>query len=147
MLQRNKEQWVLYPYIVKGKRNGEEFEQWALPDKEWWERTADKHDHIEIDEFEEIEVDSDIQERFEEIEYMPDNHKQAYIDYVYKGETDADFPTNHPFNIIRLRGVDAENLTDIDKVAVLSTSVLENSEKLAETLSDIAEKIEEMKEE
>lgn len=115
MLKRKGRRWELYPHRVKGIRFGEDFDQWALPDKEWWEDTAEMHDHLGIDEFEEVEVTEGMQGRFEEIKNMPDDFHTLYIEYVMTGDIseEVEMPKGHPFNIIRLQNQDKSQGQDI----------------------------------
>lgn len=115
MLQRKRDEWRLYPHKVKGVRHDNEFEQWALPNKKWWEITAENHDHLKVDEFEEIKVTDDMEKRYEEIKHMPEDFKDIYIEYVLNGDVseDVELPTNHPFQVIRLRHSDKSQEQDI----------------------------------
>lgn len=115
MLKRRGRAWELYPYRVKGLRYGEEFEQWALPDKEWWEYTEKSHDFLELTGFDEIEVTPDTEKRFEEIKNMPEDFHGLYIDYVMTGSISEELtlPKDHPFNVVRLQKQDESQGQDI----------------------------------
>ena len=114
MLQRNGSQWRLYPHKVRYIQHGEEIEQWALPNKEWWTDFAEKWDHTEIIEFTEIELTEEQITRFEEIKYMPEDFMEAYIDYVLNGEFPNEFPKNHPFMLLK-----AQKENEIQDIALL----------------------------
>src|SRR5699024_3065072 len=83
-----------------------------------------KHDHIKISEFEEIEVTDDMRKRFEEIKNMPEDFGSVYTEYVLIDDTsdDISLPTNHPFNIVRLKEeneVQGQKLTDTELENIL----------------------------
>ena len=69
MLRWNKEehQYELYPYTVTFTKRGVEHTQYALPNKSWWIKTANLHEHIDIVEFKQIDITQDMQERFDKI--------------------------------------------------------------------------------
>ena len=105
MLQRRSNQWFLYPHKVKYTHHGEQYEQWALPNKEWWKDFAEQWGHTEIIEFTEIELSDEQLVRYEEVKDMPEDFSELYENYILTGDTSNGFElrTNHPFNIIRLR--------------------------------------------
>ena len=102
MLKRIGGGYQLYPTKVRYIQHGEEIEQWALPDKQWWIDFADKWEHTVIIEFIDVELSDEQIARFEQIEYMPEDFTDIYTDYVLTGNTDVDLPSNHPFNFVRL---------------------------------------------
>lgn len=121
MLQRKNNKWELHPYKVRYTNENSDDEdnviRWADPSIDWWERTADKHEHITVHEIIDVEVTDEMEERFKEVEYMPEDYKDLYIDYVVDGETeledDEQLPSNHPFNFIRLKNADESLLTKL----------------------------------
>src|SRR5699024_1057276 len=90
--------------------------KWALPNKDWWTNTADKHEHITVHEFIEVEVTEDMRKRYEEIKDMPEDFFDIYVEYILTGDTsdDVELPINHPFNIVRLRKSDKKLKSTID---------------------------------
>ena len=95
MIYKENGEWKFCGYKVKYKQGDTEKEQWALPSKEWWEKTCNKHNKLELIGFEEVELTQEQQERFEEIQdlRLGEGHRQSLIDYVLEG----DFPEgNHP---------------------------------------------------
>ena len=105
MLIRKGRQWQLYPHKVKYTQHGEEIEQYALPNKEWWKGFAEQWGHTEIIEFTEAELSDEQLTRYEEVKDMPEDFSELYENYILTGDTsdEIELPTNHPFNIIRLR--------------------------------------------
>ena len=104
MLVRKNSEWVLYPNRVTYKERGEEKEDWALPSREWWETTCEKHDHLELIGFEEIELTDEQLNRFDEIRDMPNDFVNVYIEYVRTGVfLNEDLPKRHPFITIFLQ--------------------------------------------
>jgi len=77
----------LYPWKVRYRQHGQEIEQWALPDKEWWIDFAVKWDHTEILEFIEVELNEEQQARAEEIEELriDEGFKEICIEYILNG--------------------------------------------------------------
>ena len=91
-----KKKYILFPHKVKytdiSTPKGETLENWALPNKQWWIDTADKHDDINIIEFYDIEIIEEMKERFKSIETF------AYTDLATKyilGEELPDFITDY----------------------------------------------------
>ena len=107
MLQRKHNRWNLYPHKVRYTNEPTEIDvaKWALPNKEWWTEIANKHENITLHKFIDVEVTKEMQERYEEIKDMPEDFFDVYVEYVLTGDTsdEVELPTNHPFNIIRLR--------------------------------------------
>ena len=105
MIVRKGKQWHMYPHEVKYTQHGEQYEQWALPNKQWWINFAEQWEHTEIIEFTEVDLTEEQLARFEEIKDMPEDFSELYENYILTGDTSNDFElrTNHPFNIIRLR--------------------------------------------
>lgn len=105
MLSRKDNQFELCPYKVRYTQHGEEIEQWALPNKEWWIDFEQRWEHTEIIEFTELELSDEQLARFEEIKYMPEDFTHIYEEYVLSGGTsnDVKIPTHHPFQTIRLQ--------------------------------------------
>ena len=89
MLTHNGRRFRLYPWKVKYKDNkGNEKKKWALPDKEWWESTANRQG-FEV-EFEKSELTEEQQRRYENIKNIdiPEHFRTICIDYILNG----DFP-------------------------------------------------------
>ncbi len=119
MLIKDGDCFRLYPWKVRYRQHGQEIEQWALPSKEWWTDFADRWEHTEILEFIEVELTEEQLARFEEIKDMPEDFMEMYIEYILTGNisNEVELPTNHPFQIIKLRKIDGQNtdyLVDID---------------------------------
>ena len=103
MLIRKGGRWELYPKKVFYKNNGEQMENWTLPSSKWWEDTIAKHDHLELIEFIDIELNQAQLDRYDEIKNMPGDFLDVYINYVLNGDLTELSLTNHPFNIIVLK--------------------------------------------
>lgn len=117
MLQRKSNQWLLYPLKVRYQQHGEEIEQWALPDKQWWLDFAERWDHTEIIEFIEVEINMKQRARYVEIMSMPEDFLNVYIDYVLHGVFPLEFPKDHPFMLLKTQkeSLDLSNyVLDID---------------------------------
>lgn len=119
MLNRKWNQWQIYLFKVKGIRHGESFEQWAIPNKQWWIDFENKWDHTNVTGFEEIELTEEQIARYEEIKDMPEDFFDMYVGYILTSNTsdDVDLPTNHPFQILRMKKKNDENtdyLVDVD---------------------------------
>lgn len=117
MIVRRVNQWSLYPHKVRYTQRGEEIEQWALPNKEWWIDFADKWEHTEVIDFTEIELTESQLARFKEIQYMPEDYQDVYIDYVLNGTFPVEFQKTHPLMLIKARkenAVNADYLLDVD---------------------------------
>lgn len=80
---RKQRKYKLYPYEVTYTNKGVEHTQWALPDKEWWLATAEKHDDINIIEFKEFNITPKIQERFDSIKNW---EYEIALEYILGGE-------------------------------------------------------------
>ena len=103
MLIKKGNRFELYPHKVKYIQRGEEYEQWALPNKEWWIDFADKWDHTEIVEFTEVELNEEQLARVTEIEELPmsEGFRGICIDYIVDGV----FPEgiNHPLRNLQVQ--------------------------------------------
>lgn len=102
MLIKKGNRFELYPHKVKYIQRGEEYEQWALPNKEWWEDFANKWEHTEIVEFTEIELTEEQLARYEQIKYdIPEAFREICIDYILDGV----FPEgiNHPLKQLQVQ--------------------------------------------
>lgn len=102
MLYRRGNQWELYPHRVRYIQHGEEIEQWALPNKEWWINFADKWEHTQIIEFIDLELSEEQLARFEEIKNMPEDFIDVYIEYILNGTFPEEFPNTHPLMLVKL---------------------------------------------
>lgn len=117
MLIRRGDRWILYPHKVKYVQYGNEHEQWALPNKQWWIDFGDYWEHTGIIEFTEVELNEEQITRFEEIKDMPEDFADVYTEYVLTGEFPNDFPSAHPLMLIKAQKMNANNtdyLLDVD---------------------------------
>ena len=119
MLIRKGRRWELYPHKVVYKNSGEQVEQWALPSTKWWEDTIAKHEHLELVEFIDVELNQAQLDRFDEIKNMPGDFLDVYINYVLNGDLTELSLTNHPFNIIVLRKSN-ENIVEQNDSSMLA---------------------------
>ena len=125
MLNRKGNRFELYPHKVKYTQHGETIEQWAFPNKEWWENFADFWDHTEIIEFTELELSAEQISRFKDVQDMPEDFTEAYIEYMLTGVF-ADFdhlPSTHPFQIVLLRNENKQLKTDLGNVITRSANI------------------------
>lgn len=102
MIIRKGSQYELYPHKIRYLQHGEEIEQWALPNKEWWVDFADKWEHTEIIEFIEIELTAEQLKRFEDVKNMQEDFTSQYIEYILDGTFSDDIPKTHPFTVARI---------------------------------------------
>ena len=87
MLTHNGRRFRLYPWKVKYQDSrGNDKEKWALPSKEWWESTAQRH-NFTVD-FEEVELTEEQQKRYDQIKErdIPEHFRTICIDYILDGE-------------------------------------------------------------
>lgn len=87
MLQFDKNGNVtLYPHKVRFYWHDEEIqENWALPTKEWWTETAEKHPDLHIVEFVEFELTPEQLQRYEDIKSkIVDGY--PFTHYILEGE-------------------------------------------------------------
>lgn len=94
--------WNLNPYLVKYNQHGENLEKYT-EDKEWWLDFEEKWDHTEVLEFVDVEYTTEQKERFKQIEHLPEDFGKTYSDYVKDGSFNDDMPSQHPFNLIRMK--------------------------------------------
>ncbi len=103
MLIKNGNQFEIYPWKVKYTEYGEEKENWALPNKEWWIDFAEKWGHTEIVDFEEVTLTEGQLERVEAINGLEisDGHLDVAINYVLNGS----FPDtqSHPLETLEIK--------------------------------------------
>jgi len=115
MLVKASNKFQLYPWKVKYIQRGEEYEQWALPNKEWWEDFANKWEHTEIVEFIEVELTEEQQARVAEIEELPmsEAFRGICIDYILNGV----FPEgiNHPLRDLQIQKENQEQGIDLSE--------------------------------
>jgi len=115
MLIRKSRKWQLYPHKVKYVQHGEELEQYALPNKQWWIDFADKWEHTEIIEFTEVELTEEQQTRVTEIEELPmsEAFRGICIDYILNGV----FPEgiNHPLRDLQIQKENQEQGIDLSE--------------------------------
>ena len=127
MLVKNGSKLKLYPWKVKYIQHGEEVEQWALPNKEWWIDFAEKWENTEIIEFVEMNLTGEQLARAREIEQLiiDEGHRDICIDYILDGV----FPEgiNHPLRNLQLQReslVRDEYLIDLDfRVSLMELGV------------------------
>jgi hypothetical protein len=86
MLHHNGNHLELVPLKVRYLQHGEEIEQWALPNRQWWEDFAERWDHTTILEFIEIELTPEQMARYEQVKHMPDGWIDQYTDYILEGK-------------------------------------------------------------
>ena len=84
MLYRKGNRWELCLYKVKFIQHGQNLEQYTH-DKDWWIDFAEKWDHTEIVNFEDVVYKDEQLERHEEIKYIPEGFHGAVVDYVSVG--------------------------------------------------------------
>lgn len=133
MLRKQGSRFVLYPYKVKYTQRGETYEQWALPNKEWWEDFADRWEHTDIIEFIEIELTEEQQKRFSKVEYgISEGFVSECIEYILEGKFPEGF--NHPLLNVQLFEKDKKQDEDIDIVAETAVYANMDIEDLAEML-------------
>ena len=103
MLIKDGDCFRLYPWKVRYRQHGQEIEQWALPNKEWWTDFADRWEHTEILEFIEVELTEEQLARVTEIEELPmsEGFRGICIDYIVDGV----FPEgiNHPLRNLQVQ--------------------------------------------
>lgn len=123
MLERKGNRYEIYPHKVNYTQHGEVIEQWALPNKLWWEDFARLWEHTTINNFIDIDLTPEQIERFAEIQNMPEDFTQAYEEYVLTGRfVDVEhIPSTHPFQVVMLRN---ENNDLKNRVADLFELVL-----------------------
>jgi len=102
MLVRKDGEWSLYTTKVTYTEKGEGKTTWALPDKNWWEDTIAKHDHLELVSFDEVTLTEEQLTRFEEIKEMPDDFPNQYTEYIETGAISEELPRNHPMKTMLL---------------------------------------------
>jgi hypothetical protein len=76
----------LVPLKVRYIQYGEEIEQWALPNKQWWLDFEQKWEHTTIIEFIEVSLTADQLARYEQIKYFQDGWTNFYTDYILEGK-------------------------------------------------------------
>ncbi len=102
MLIKDGDCFRLYPWKIRYRQHGQEIEQWALPNKQWWTDFAAKWEHTEILEFIEVELTEAQLERAAEIEAMPldEGYRSMAIEYILHGV----FPegVTHPLRSLQI---------------------------------------------
>lgn len=138
MLRKEGEYLKLYPWKVKYTQHGIEYEQWALPSKEWWTDFADKWEHTEIVEFVEVELTNEQLARAEEIEQLriDEGYRDICIDYILHSQ----FPEgpDHPLRQLQLQkneeeredALRADLLIIMDALATTFEEILARREEL-----------------
>ena len=115
MLTKKGNRFELYPHKVRYMQHGQEIEQWALPNKEWWTDFAEKWEHTEIIEFVEVELTEEQAKRAEEIEQLPmdEGFREICIDYIMGGV----FPEgiNHPLRQLQIQKENQEQGVELSE--------------------------------
>lgn len=127
MLYLENGEWALPPYKVIYKQHGETLEKYTH-DKKWWNEFAEKWDHTEIVEFEDVTYSGEQTARLEEVK----GTKEGFEYFAYRYVVDGLFPneledeeeqlTNHPFKTLELEKVDekqGQKQTDTDIKSML----------------------------
>lgn len=143
MLIKKGNRFELYPHKVKYIQRGEEYEQWALPNKEWWTDFADRWEHTEIIEFVEVELTEEQQARYEQIKYdIPEAFREACIEYILEGK----FPDGiaYPLTKIQLLKKDMEQNDDLNITAETAVYTAMDVDDIAEMLVYALQKIDEL---
>ena len=115
MLRRIGGSFDLYPHKVRYMQHGQEYEQWALPDREWWTEFAEKWDHTEIIEFVEVELSEDQEARLDEINQLniPEEFRSICIEYVLNGKFPHGY--NHPLRQIEIKKIEEQQGQEISQ--------------------------------
>ena len=127
MLIKDGDCFRLYPWKVRYRQHGQEIEQWAIPNKQWWIDFAEKWENTEIIEFVEMNLTGEQLARAREIEQLiiDEGHRDICIDYILDGV----FPEgiNHPLRNLQLQReslVRDEYLIDLDfRVSLMELGV------------------------
>ena len=86
MLYKENGKWKLCSLIVEYEQNGEKQERYTA-DQDWWEKTAEKHEHIKILSFKEASYTEDQHKRLELLNLIriPESFMADCIEYVKNG--------------------------------------------------------------
>ena len=143
MLIKRDNVFELYPHKVRYVQYGQEYEQWALPSKEWWTEFAQKWEHTDIIEFIEVELNEEQLARYEQIKYdIPEAFREVCIDYILGGR----FPEGlaYPVTKIQLLKKTMEQNEDIDVVAESAVIAMIDVNDVAEMLTYALQRIDEL---
>ena len=144
MLIKKGNRFELYPHKVKYIQRGEEYEQWALPNKEWWTDFADRWEHTEIIEFVEVELTEEQQARYEQIKYdIPEAFREACIEYILDGKF-PDEGVSCTITKLQMLKNNMERREDIDVVADSAVIALMDIDDVAEMLVYALQRIDEL---
>jgi len=144
MIYRKSGRWALCPYVITYKEHGKEKEK-HIADKSWWERTADKHDHLEIIKIEEADYSDGEKQRMKEAERVPANFQSVAENYVEHGVfpnelEDEENREDHPLKVLQLEKEDLnqwENITDLEIENIMKDQELTDLEiMLLEAMSN-----------
>ena len=139
MLQHSGRRFRLYPHKAKfTDRHGNQKEKWALPSKEWWESTANKHG-FEV-EFKEIELSEEQQRRYELIRQIdaPEQFRTDAIDFILEGELPERL--SHPLWQLKA-DVSIEDMKPID-LTVDKQEILTDGQDTATITGEVPERLE-----
>ena len=90
MIYRQSGKWQFCTHIVKYKDKGQEIERYALPSRKWWEDTINKHSHLELIEFIEVEPTEEQQERLEKLNQL--RVSEGFTSYCQNYVETGEFP-------------------------------------------------------
>ncbi|MGY0692993.1 hypothetical protein ACW2QC_09420 [Virgibacillus sp. FSP13] len=140
MLQRKGGKWRLYPIRVEYTQHGETIEQWAVEGKEWWIDFAEKWDHTTVEGFTEVELSDEQIARFEQIKDMPEDFMDMYVDYILTGSAsdDIELPTNHPFQVIRLKKENESLRIENKLIKVQSQAMSDRADFIDDVIAEMA---------
>jgi len=114
MLIKDGDCFRLYPWKVRYRQHGQEIEQWALPNKEWWVAFAGRWDHTDILEFIEVELTEEQLARFEQVKHgIPEAFREVCIEYILDGV----FPEgiNHPLRQLQIQKENQEQGVELSE--------------------------------
>jgi len=88
MIYKENGEWNFCDYKVKYKDVGQELEKYALPSKQWWEKTINNHSHLELIEFIEFEPTQEQEGRLEKLNQLriPEGFMSYCQNYIENGE-------------------------------------------------------------
>lgn len=106
MLYLKNGEWALSPFKVKYKQSNETLEQYT-DDKQWWNSFAEKWNHTEIVEFEDVTYSDRQKARLEEIQGTDEGFEYYAGKYVLDGTFPDEFEDAeermkiHPFRTLQ----------------------------------------------
>lgn len=144
MIYRKGGRWALCPYVITYKEHGKEKEK-HVADKSWWERTVDKHDHLEIIKIEDAEYSDEEKQRIKEAERVPSNFQSVAENYVKYGKFPDELEgeerrEDHPLKVLQLEKEDLsqwKNITELEIESIMKEQELTDIEiMLLEAMSN-----------